>query len=121
MKRIAAVLSLMIAILLLSAVLLGSDECMLSVEKTVRAGYSVIEFDTINYRIYLETKCQLFFTKIDDRYHRLSVRPIKVGPMIFQEMSIQWGSFPTVPLGLDSADGNDYELDTETGYAEKVS
>jgi hypothetical protein len=122
MKRIATVLSLLIAILLLSAMLVGADECMMSVDKTVGPGYSVVRFDGIAYRIFSQSRFQLTFTKVDDRYHRLSVRPIKMGPipMQYEGLTIQWGSFPSVPLGLDSAEGNDYELDTETGYAEKV-
>lgn len=122
MKRIATVLSLLIAILLLSTMLVGADECMLSVDKTVGPGYSVVRFDGIAYRVFSQAQFQLIFTKVDDRYHRLTVRPIKLGPipMVYGAISIQWSSFPSVPLGLDSAEGNDYELDTETGYAEKV-
>ncbi len=121
MKRIATVLTLLIAILLLSVILEGADECMLSVEKTINTGYSVIKFDGIAYRIFSQAQCQLIFAKVDDRHHRLTVRPLKLGPIMYQEFSIQWGSFPSIPLGLDSADGNDYELDTEAGYAEKTS
>ena len=120
MKRIATVISILIAILLLSAVLVQAEECMLSVDKTVGPGYSYVKFDGIAYRIFSTAQFELIFIKIDDRYHQLTVRPIKTGPIMFQELSIQWGAFPTVPLGLDSADGNDFELDTETGYAEKV-
>ena len=120
MKRIATVCSLLIAILLLSAVLVQADECMLSVDKTVAPGYSVVKFDGIAYRIFTTAQYQLVFAKVNDRYHRLTVRPIMIGPIMFQEFSIQWSLFPTIPLGLDSADGNDFELDTETGYAEKV-
>ncbi len=121
--RIATVLSLLIAILLLSAILVGADECMLSMDKTVGSGYSVVKFDGVVYRIFSQAQHYLTFTKVDSRYHRLTVRPVKLGPIptMYQEISIQWGSFPSVPLGLDSAEGNDYELDTETGYAEKVS
>jgi hypothetical protein len=64
--------------------------------------------------------CQLTFFKINDRYHRLRMKPVWNGPIPYMEGSIQWGCFPTSPLGLDSAEGNDFELDTETGYAEKV-
>lgn len=121
MKRIAMVLSLLIAILLLSAILVGADdECMLSVDKTVGPGYSVIKFDGVAYRVFSPAQFQLIFVKVDDRYHRLTVVPVWTGPIMFQVLSIQWGLFPTIPLGLDSADGNDFELDTETGYAEKV-
>ena len=120
MKSIATVLSLLIAILLLSAIPVRADECMLSVDKTVGPGYTVIHFDGIAYRLFSTAQYQLVFTRLDDRYHRLEVRPIKSGPIMYQELSIQWGSFPTIPLDLDSADGNDFELDTETGYAEKV-
>ena len=120
MKRIATVMSILIAILLLSAMLEGSEQCMLSVDKTVGPGYSTVKFDGIAYRIFSPAQFYLVFTKVDSRYHRLKVIPINSGPMLFQVLSIQWGAFPSVPLGLDSADGNDFELDTETGYAEKV-
>jgi len=120
MKRIATVMSLLIAILLLSAILGEAEECMLSVDKTVGSGYSIIKFDGIAYRIFSSAQYQLIFSKVDDRIHRLAVVPLKTGPILYEVISIQWGSFPTIPLGLDSADGNDFELDTETGYAEKV-
>ncbi len=121
MKGIARVLPLAIAILLLSAVLVPADEYVMPVDKTVRSGYSVIEFDGINYRVYTPVKCRFIFSKIDDRYHALAIRPVRLDPVPYIEITIQWNVFPTVPLGLDSADGNDFELDTESGYAEKVS
>lgn len=120
MKRIATVLSLLIAILLLSSILPQAEECMLSVDKTIGTGYYVVKFDGVTYRLFSTAQFELIFTKVDDRYHMLSVRPIKPEFIMFLELSIQWGSFPTIPLGLDSAEGNDFELDTETGYAEKV-
>jgi hypothetical protein len=122
MKRIATVVSILIAILMLSEMLVGADECMLPVDKTVSSGYSVITFDGITYRIYSQTRLHLTFTKLNDRYHGLTVRPLKLGPipMWDQEFTVQWNPFPATLLELDSAEGNDYELDTETGYAEKV-
>jgi hypothetical protein len=120
MKGIARILSLTIAILLLSAVLAPAEECGIPVDKTVGPGFSIVEFNNIFYRIYSDASCQLTFTAIDSRYHALTVKPIKLGPMPYCEFSIQWGDFPPVPLGLDSGGSNDFELDTETGYAEKV-
>ncbi len=123
MKGMARVLPLVIAILLLSAALVPAeeDENMIPVDKTVRPGYTYIEFAGIIYRVYTPVKCRFIFSKIDDRYHALAIRPVKPGPVPYIEVTIQWNAFPTIPLGIDSAEGNDYELDTESGYAEKVS
>lgn len=121
MKGIARVLPLVIAILLLSAVLVPAQDYVMPVDKTVRSGYSVIEFDGIDYRVFTPVQCLFTFSKIDDRYHSLAIRPAKPGPVPYIEITIQWSVFPTIPLDIDTADGNDYELDTESGYAEKVS
>ena len=120
MKGIARGLVLMVAILLLSVVLAPAEECGMPVDKTVAPGFSIVYFDNIAYRIFSPTSCELTFTVIDSRYHALTVRPLKLGPIPYIEISIQWGDFPPVPLGLESGGSNDFELDTETGYAEKI-
>lgn len=121
MKGIARVLPVVIAILLLSAVLVSAQDYVMPIDKTVRPGYTYIEFDGIHYRVFAPVQCHLTFTKIDDRYHGLAIRPVKPGPVPYIEVMIEWSVFPTIPLGIDSSSGNDFELDTESGYAEKVS
>jgi hypothetical protein len=121
MQGIVGRLSLVISILLISAVLLMAQECALPIDKTVGPGYTSIKFDGRVYRVFSTTAVHLTFSRVNDRIVNLAVKPLKVNfPAPYSELSIQWEPFPTIPLSLDTSGQNDFNLDTETGYAEKV-
>ena len=119
MRGSSKILMALVALMILAApsARAGDDLC-LPTDKTAGTSYKLVTFDGIEYRIYSEVSCELYFRKIDDGHHLLSIRPVEeVTP--FTEVSVQWGSFPPVTLGLESGDTNSWILGTETGYAEK--
>ena len=97
----------------------AGDDLGLPTEKTSVRTYKLVRFEGVVYRIYTPVECILYFEKVDDTHHRLTIFPKEIGVTPFCEVAVQWGSFPPVSLGLTSGGTNDWILGTETGYAEK--
>lgn len=99
----------------------AEDELGLPTDKTTGSTFKLVRFDGVVYRIFMEIPCDLYFSRIDDEHHLLTVRPVtdKVTVTPFCEVSVQWGVFPAVILGLEIGGTNSWLLGTETGYAEK--
>jgi hypothetical protein len=112
-------LSLVALLILILATIVVADEYVMPVTKTVRTGSLTIRFDGINYQFNTDRIVTITLSKLDDRWVRCHIKPIGGGVLPFCEVSAQWNAFPPVSLPLGSGDGNDYSLDTETGYAEK--
>ena len=93
----------------------------LPTDKTPVISYKVVTFDGVVYRIFTEVPCDLYFSRIDDDHHRLTINPFggKVTVLPFCEGMVQWGDFPPVTLDIVIGDSNSWILGTETGYAEK--
>ena len=112
------ILSVALALLVLAATLQAQELMIPRLDKKVSPGFSSVRYGSIVYHIYTKSELSLTFNKIDLRYTRLTVKPLKTGPTPFCELSIQWGSFPANLLLMDGVGGN-WNLDAETGYAEK--
>ena len=99
----------------------AEDELGLPTDKTAGSTFKLVRFDGVVYRIFMEIPCDLYFSRIDDEHHLLTVQPVtdKVTVTPFCEVSVQWGTFPAVSLGLEIGGTNSWLLGTETGYAEK--
>ena len=119
MKGRVGIIPMAVIAALLFSTLASAGEYAIPLDRTIDPGRTSIKFDTRIYDFYTEVSLRLRFEKVDDRHVRLFVKPLAIGVQPYCEFSIQWGCFPPVLLTLGSADGNDYLLDTETGYAEK--
>lgn len=113
------ILSVALALLVLTAALQAQELMLPRLVKTIGPGHSYVRYGSVVYHIYTQIEISLAFEKIDARYTRLVVRPLKTGPTPFCELTIQWGSFPANLLSFGGVDGGTWTLDAETGYAEK--
>lgn len=122
MRGSSKILMALVAVVILAAPFAqAEDELGLPTDKTAGSTYKLVRFDGVVYRIFMEIPCDLYFSRIDDEHHLLTVRPVtdKVTVTPFCEVSVQWGTFPAVILGLEIGGTNSWLLGTETGYAEK--
>ncbi|UCF03995.1 MAG: hypothetical protein JSV33_08520 [bacterium] len=119
MKGSLRSLSLIVLLILVLATIVVADEYVIPVTETIRTGSLTIRFDGINYRFATDRIVTVTLSKIDDRWVRCHIKPVGGGVLPFCEVVAQWYNFPPVSLPLGAGDGNDYSLDTETGYAEK--
>ena len=122
MRGSSKILMAVVAAVILAAPFAQAEEGLgLPTDKTTGTTYKLVMFDDVVYRILTEIPCELFFTRIDSEHHLLTVRPVadKVTVTPFCEVSVQWGPFPAVILGLEMGGTNSWILGTETGYAEK--
>lgn len=122
MKGSSKILMALVAIVMLAAPFAqAEDELGVPTDKTSGVTYKLVSFDGVVYRIFTEISCELFFTRIDSDHHLLTIKPVidKVAVTPFCEVSVQWGAFPPVILGLEVGGTNSWLLGTETGYAEK--
>ena len=118
--RGSKILLALVAVLLLAAPFASAeDDLGLPTDKTSGTTYKLVRFDGVVYRIATDVACELYFHRIDDGHHRLSVKPVDDEPIPFCVVVVQWGLFPPVSLGLGMGGTNDWILGTETGYAEK--
>ena len=113
------ILLIALAMIVLTAALSAQELMLPKLDKTVGPGHSYVRYGGTVYHIYTQGQFSLTFEKIDHRYTRLTVKPIKSGPTPFCELSIQWGSFPANLLTIGGAGDGNWILDAETGYAEK--
>ena len=113
------ILSIALALLLLAAALPAQELMLPRLDKTVGPGHSYVRYGGTVYHIYTQIEFALSFQKIDLRYTRLMVKPIKTGPTPFCELTIQWGTFPANILMIGGDGDGNWILDAETGYAEK--
>ena len=118
--RGSKILLALVAVLLLAAPFASAgDELGVPTDKTSGTTYKLVRFDGVVYRIATEVACNLYFYRLDDGHHLLSIKPVEEGPTPFCMVVVQWGMFPPVSLGLGMGGTNDWILGTETGYAEK--
>lgn len=120
MKGSVRILTLVILLLLLSSTLASPQQYQLPVNKTVNPGCTSVKFEGRTYRFITQGYYRVTLSSINGRYVGLHVRPINGEVQPFRDISVQWDPFTPVGLSIDSSGGNDYELDTENGYAEKV-
>ena len=121
MRGSSKILMALVAVMILAAPFAyAGDDLGLPTDKTSGTTYKLVRFDGVVYRIFTEVTCELYFTRIDDEHHRLTIKTPDKGVLTpFCEVQVQWGSFPPVILGLVVGDTNSWILGTETGYAEK--
>jgi hypothetical protein len=118
--RGSKILMALVAAMILAAPFAHAEEYLgVPTDKTPGTTYKLVRFDGIVYRVSTEVACELFFYKIDDGHHLLSIKPVEEGPTPYCVVVVQWGLFPPVTLGLGMGGTNDWILGTETGYAEK--
>lgn len=120
MRGSSKILMALVAVMILAAPFArAGDNLGLPTDKTSGATYTLVRFDDVDYRIVTEVSCDLFFQKIDEEHHLLSIKTVPDGVMPYCEVVVQWGMFPPVTLGLEAGGTNSWILGTETGYAEK--
>ena len=122
MRGSSKILMALVAMMIFAAPFANAgDDLGVPTDKTSGTTYKLVMFDGMVYRIFTEVSCDLYFTRIDDEHHLLTIRPKPDKGVLtpFCEVSIQWGAFPSVTLGLVMGDTNSWILGTETGYAEK--
>jgi hypothetical protein len=122
MRGSSKILMALIAVIILAApIARAGDDLGLPTDKTAGTTYRLVTFEGVVYRIFTEVPCELYFTRIDDEHHLLTIKPVvdKVTVLPFCDVMVQWGCFPPVTLGLSMGDTNSWILGTETGYAEK--
>ena len=119
MRGSSKILLALIAVVMLAAPFARAGDLGLPTDKTSGSAYKLVYFEGVTYRIATDVPCQIYFTKVDDRHHRLNVLPLVDEVTPFCDVVVQWGLFPPVTLGLMSGDANSWILGTETGYAEK--
>ena len=121
MRGSSKILMALVAVMILAAPLArAGDDLGLPTDKTSKGTtYQLVRFDGVIYRITTEVACNLYFERVDDELHRLSIKPVaeELTPVCL--VVIQWGMFPAVTLGLEGGGTNSWLLGTETGYAEK--
>jgi hypothetical protein len=113
----------MIAVMIFAAPFAWAEgELCVPTDKTAgTAYYKVVSFDDVVYRVISDIPCELSFIKVDETHHYLSIKPSSIWGTVtpYCEVSVQWGSFPALTLGLEMGGVNGWFLGTETGYAEK--
>mgnify|MGYP003572517944 CR=1 FL=1 len=122
MRGSSKILMALIAVIILAAPFAkAEDELCLPTDKTAGSTYKVVIFDNVIYRIVTDIPCEMLFYKVDNDHHSLTIKPAgdKVTVTPFCVVSVQWGSFPPLSLGLEIGGSNSWLLGTETGYAEK--
>ncbi len=120
MRGSRKILMALVAVMILASPFArAGDDLGLPTDKTSGATYTLVRFDGMVYRIMTQVSCDLFFQRIDDEHHFLSIKPVPDGVTPFCEVVVQWGMFPAVTLGLEAGGTNSWILGTETGYAEK--
>lgn len=97
----------------------AEDPLGLPVGKETRPGVTCVKFDGVTYRINTLGHFYLFFERIDQEHHRLTVIPALGEPTPYDPISLQWDLFPPVVIELLMGDDNTWMLGVETGYAEK--
>lgn len=118
--RGSKILMAFVAVMILAAPFAHAEDYLgVPTDKTPGATYKLVRFDGVVYRVTTDVACELFFYKVDDWHHGLSIKPVEEGPLPFCMVVVQWGLFPPVTLGLGMGGTNDWILGTETGYAEK--
>jgi hypothetical protein len=120
MRGSSKILMALVAMMILAAPFArAQDDLALPTDKTSGTTYKLVRFDGVVYRIFAEVPCELYFQKVDSCHHRFYAKPVADTVTPFCEVSVQWGSFPTVSLFLETGGTNSWILGTETGYAEK--
>ncbi|MCK4548559.1 MAG: hypothetical protein KAU49_00245 [Candidatus Krumholzibacteria bacterium] len=120
MRGSSKILMVLVVVMILAAPFARADDGLgLPTDKTSGATYELVRFDGVVYRITADVECELFFFRIDNEHHLLSIKPVEEGPTPLCVVVVQWGMFAPVALGLGAGDTNDWILGTETGYAEK--
>jgi hypothetical protein len=119
MRGSRAILALAALVLVLGATALCAQETYaMPLDRSINPVRTAIKYDTIIYTFICANPYNVRLEKIDAKRVRLTVKPLDlVTP--YQEISLQWGSFPAMTLSIDSGGGDTFILNTETGYAEK--
>jgi len=123
MRGSSKIVMALVAVMILAAPFAhAEDELCLPTDKTAGTTYRVVSFDGVVYRIVSDIPCELVFLRVDSEHHSLTIKPfIDKGTTVmpFCDVSVQWGAFPPLSLGLEMGGTNSWVLGTETGYAEK--
>jgi hypothetical protein len=121
MRGSRKILMAMIAVLILTAPLArAGDELGLPTDKTSKGNTTqLVRFDGVIYKITTEVSCEIYLERVDDFFHRLNIKPVEQVLTPVCDVTVQWGVFPPVTLGLETGGTNSWLLGTETGYAEK--
>jgi len=121
MRGSSKILMALVAVMILAAPLArAGDDLGLPTDKTSKGTTTqLVSFDGVIYRVTAEVSCKLYFERVDDELHRLSIKPVEVELTPVCDVVVQWGGFPAVTLGLVIGGSNSWLLGTETGYAEK--
>jgi hypothetical protein len=119
MKGSRAILALVtLAIVLGAATSWAQQPYAMPLDRSINPVRTAIKYDISVYTFTCAKPYHVRFEKIDAKRVMLTIRPLDlVTPN--QEISLQWGNFPTVTLSIDSSGGDTFILNSETGYAEK--
>jgi hypothetical protein len=113
-------IALIALVILVAPLTVAGDEFGLPTDKTASGfSFQLVRFDGVLYRVVSDVPCALYFYRIDGEHHLLHIKPLEALPSPYCEVSVQWGNFPPIMLGLEAGDTNSWILGTETGYAEK--
>ncbi|OQX83619.1 MAG: hypothetical protein B6D63_05950 [Candidatus Latescibacteria bacterium 4484_7] len=119
MKGSKWILILMAFIIVLPLFASAQDEYALPLEKNINPGHSSIKYQSIIYNFYAVEGWHVRFETIDSKHVRLVLKPLGVNVQPYEQVSVQWNSFPGVLLQVSTSGENSFILGTETGYAEK--
>lgn len=119
MRGSRAIFALAALVLVLGATaLLAQEQYSMPLDRVINPVRTAVKYDSNIYTFTCSKPYNVRFEKIDAKRVMLTVKPLdKVTP--YQEISLQWGTFPTVTLSIDSSGGDEFILNSETGYAEK--
>lgn len=119
MKGRARILLCVVALVLIWSVFSASQRIyrLPSMVKLLRPGITTVKYDRTAYYFYNNEPIAITLTKLDERYTKLEMDV--VGPIPTTVVTLWWNSFPFNTLTVDSGGDNTWNLDSETGYAEK--
>lgn len=97
----------------------AQSEYCLPLDRLVKPGITTIKYDATIYNIFAGSCFSVRFEKLDAVRVKLHVKPVTELLPYQAEMSLQWGGFGVMDLGLGASGDGEFILNTETGYAEK--
>ncbi|MCD6379535.1 hypothetical protein J7M07_03720 [bacterium] len=118
-KSFKVVFAVLLLCVLSTSIVSAQDPMGIPVDvKISGGGCTYVYFNGIMFRIASRGDYYFDFEEYDDEWVSLRIIPYEQKPE-YHPVYIQWGTFDTVVLTLETGDDGIYLLGSETGYAEK--